>query len=838
MLVACLLLVTVQAESCHNPPYLLSECSPDQVRTAIGVGSECNQPDAVHSLSCAATCASGAFLSLDLHTQKSDCMQCPANTYSLGGGSVIPAKEVLLSFSPLCHKGNSPCAGWGQGQEELEVQASAEDGWQEAWLSRAVHMMRDGRLQVTYRKQSRTLNFQPLGVFSLLIDGKTVFEDHELDYEWRIESVPVPKNTSEISLKYRFYHIPGVDMRAGIREILISGISSSDLSCWKCQQGWSLPGSSHCSSCPANQFFNVTASGCSLCPPDHFSPENSLNIADCRPLPVCEDEDYEVVLGACIDYIQTVETRVKGVCRDNGRAGTVTGPCQSCLPGYHYAPLSPGNGAICVSCPVGMRTGSTDRDDCVPCLSDEYAPLTLNFTQWKPLPEGFVNECWSRISEHCLVQQGWKSSQSTLFAEAVFDEEELVISRYVDIVQQPAYVSFVFTIQGRENSCALSLEIDGFEVLRYTSTALKAASPSIPLSRGIRKLALRLHTIDSTAQTVVYIHQIEILGAQEGGAIVCRPCPPGFISVNHASDCQPCPAGWTSVQGTHCEQCNSTSISVTPGSGCGLCPYPSVSNENRTACIAPVFLPSGPRQIAIQELARTYSYSGICNKTSVRMYCRDSFYGPISSHNTQFFVSILNPGKDKSMSYEYAYAVKYTSNDVNKCGRKAVEMVNLGSLVGNITIEPGVVNISYIQGSMCGNGFYSASMQLKCEKEAKEGWVEGHWTDACHAQFEWKTAYVCKVCEEQDLLRMTGACQDGYRTETYREPHNCITRREHLWQVRVACSVAENLDSWAAVALMVLFACMLPMAFILLLCYIRFKRRYVLLVEMSRRVVE
>ena len=830
MIVPWLFLALVRTQQCPNTAFALSECGPSGVRTAVSVGV-CEDQRQVAGLRCNEECKAGYYLGFELGNQT--CLQCPANHYSLGGGEVIPADRIISFFSPSCRRARAQCAGWRATQDELEVQASQVDGWQEAWLSRSLTLLRTGFLQVTYRKQSRTLNSQPLGAFSVLLDGKTVTEDAGLDYQWKRERVSLPLGLVEVGLRYRFYHIPGVEMRAEIGEIVISGTASSDLTCWKCEQGWSLPGADHCSFCPQDQYFNSAAAACVPCPAGHHAPANSLSSTDCRLLPPCEEEDYEVALGPCINLNQQVAIRRKGSCQDTGKAGIQTHPCQPCLPGHHYEALEEGTGSMCVSCPKGTRAGSTDKDACVACGAGEYAPLVLNFAVWKPLPEGFVNECWSRIASHCQAQKGWKSSTSTLFAEATADEEDLILSRYVDIVQEPAFVTFVFTLQGRDHSCVLSLEVDAFEVLRYSESSLQRSSNAVPLTRGIRKLTLRLRTLDASAQAVVYIHKLEIAGAREGGAVVCRECPSGFVSVHQASDCEACAAGWTSMQGQRCEPCNAQSFAPSPGSPCFPCPPLTVSSEDRTVCVAPEYLPSGSRFIAIQELSRTNGFPGICNKTSVRMYCQESFYGPVQSKDTQFFVSILNPGRTGKQQNGYAYA--------NKGGRdckRPGELVNLGSRVKSVDVGVGFVNISYWQGSDCDNSSYHSTVQLLCDKEAGEGWLEGDWEGECHAQFKWRSAYACKVCEDQDLLRMTSVCQDGYRTETYREPHNCLAQSAHPRQVRISCSVAEDLSTWPAVTGMVLFAFLLPLTFILLLCYIRFKRRYIELIEMSRRVTE
>lgn len=829
MIVSWFFFALAQAQQCPNAVFALSECAPNGFRTAVEfarpAGTCANlKPAKIEGLRCDEKCEAGFYLGFEQGNQT--CLQCPANHYSLGGGEVLQADQILPYFSPSCRRSHAQCATWLLAEDELQVHAALNDGWQEAWLSRPFTLLHSGFLQVTYRKQSRTLNSQPLGVFAVLIDGKTVLEDASLDYEWKIEKVSLPFGAVEVGLRYRFYHIPGVEMRAGISEVLVSGTAPADLACWKCQQGWSLPGADHCSFCPKDQYFNITLAACVPCPAGQYAPANSLSLANCRLRPPCEGEDYEELLGPCIDLNQQVETRIKGNCKDTERVGFQTRPCHPCPPGLHYETLREGAGAVCVNCPKGTRTGLSDKDACVACGAGEYAPLMLNFSLWKPLPEGFVNECWTPIASHCQFQKGWKASTSTLLAEAIADEEELVLSRYVDIVQEPAYVAFVYTIEGRNHSCILSMEVDAFEVLKYSESSLLQTSSAIPLTRGIRKITLRLRTLDASARTVVYVHHLNILGAREGAAVLCRQCPEGFVSADQASDCKPCAAGWTSMQGQRCEFCDAKSFAPSAGSACLPCPYLTVSSEDRTACVAPDYLPSGSRVIAIHELSRTSGFPGICNKTSVRMYCRDSFYGPVQGRDAQFFVSILNPGVTGKQS-AYAYA-----------SRGSGEVVSLGSRVEKVEAGSGFVNISYWQGSVCGDGSYYSTIQLQCDKEAGEGWLVGDWKNQCHAEFKWRSSYACKVCEEEDLLRMTSVCQDGYRIETYREPHNCIPQKAHPRQLRISCSVTEDLSTWPALTGIVLFAFLLPLTFILLLCYIRFKRRYIELVEMSRRATD
>ena len=112
--------------------------------------------------------------------------------------------------------------------------------------------------------------------------------------------------------------------------------------------------------------------------------------------------------------------------------------------------------------------------------------------------------------------------------------------------------------------------------------------------------------------------------------------------------------------------------------------------------------------------------SGICNKENRALYCKDTFYGPVSDNMHSFFLSVMNPGEFEipkfqhvdELSFGYAFGVfnlgavnsapPGPSSSGNKCIRdEKTYIANLGTRLREVSSVDNGFAIVYDEGSLC-----------------------------------------------------------------------------------------------------------------------------------------
>jgi len=85
--------------------------------------------------------------------------------------------------------------------------------------------------------------------------------------------------------------------------------------------------------------------------------------------------------------------------------------------------------------------------------------------------------------------------------------------------------------------------------------------------------------------------------------------------------------------------------------------------------------------------------------------------------------------------------------------------------------------VSYIYGDACvhhhGHMLYSSRINFICDPIDGDGWPVLVQEEDCEFLFNWRTKYACDLCKAEDLKRVEGACDDGYRKIHLQATGNC-----------------------------------------------------------------
>lgn len=231
------------------------------------------------------------------------------------------------------------------------------------------------------------------------------------------------------------------------------------------------------------------------------------------------------------------------------------------------------------------------------------------------------------------------------------------------------------------------------------------------------------------------------------------------------------------------------------------CPDQTWTNLNHTACYGHELLTWGNYTVSISELSGIKQgqegyFKGICTLKRLKLFCHDSFYGPVHGEDNFFYLSVLNPSQFDLPNYSkldtlplgYAYGVinksyltlseAYYNTPDDECLTNYEKLiVNLGSRISSVNRTTEGFTVSYDNGAPCdieGDQRFETDIIFVCSKGDGDGWPMFISRDQCKYTFRWRTKYACKICEPEDMVQIRGACEDGERTISEVPGPNCI----------------------------------------------------------------
>lgn len=841
-------------------------CTSLQKRDLIltSASSDCSNsyPLIYKDLDCNYPCAAGSYFDVVEGTE--GCSLCPSGSFSIGGGFIyghegLPWTSALDNFKNDCwvkekfvdYK-NVNCTAWGLQDQIIASGTTSSISTYASSLTFGAVLVTPGILTITYRKDTFQVHDQKIGTFSIFNNEIKIHNDHEVEQStWKTISLPLEKGSQQFYIEYRTVKSNNsASAHAYISSLQITGISYADLDCFPCETGANLPGSTSCEVCDFNQYWDGGV--CLECPDNTFSLKGSTGIGSCYLRLACKESDYKHVYSACVNDAreQSFQWKEPIFCDylNYKLPDTVTGlPCEICKPGYFIEESS--NVTSCTACPNGQFLSSSQ---CTNCTAGNYSWKTFNITDWTEIPEGFSTYCITNTGGMCIYSNGWVPStyflSSGIYLQA---HSELFLNRYFFIEANTGILIFTYEFINK-GSGTLDIYVNGVWVSAFSEVGNNIGR--VNLKQGSNQVQWAYWPAE-TSNEEVRIYDIKIHGSDEGSAVLCLKCPIGFISTQGQSSCTMCPDGYTSSgDSISCIQCSDYYFNA-PDGRCLKCPPGTIHNHNHTACIGTDYAYFNKQTFFLSNITgrgpkEGEYYGGICQMPTSKFYCHQTFYGPLSSTDKEFYISVLNPSDlilpntdylyNSKSGYAFAVVKKSSISKVkedSKTGCSSQDLIiNLGSSVSGLNLIDKGFRIDYSWGDLCdkvGN-VYNMSLTITCDKSAGVGWPSWDSDNGCNYNFVWLSKYGCPICMFSDMTTVSGECVDGFRKFTKVEGENCIIPFEDdLFWTEPCSELDDYMSTWPMILGFTLLIILIVLSLISGACFLKYQRGYKRLTEVN-----
>jgi hypothetical protein len=722
---------------------------------------ELTPPPPLTDLSCELQCPPGFFLNIT--SEETLCALCEENTYSGGSTQLFTANDLHRVFSTSCSVTDTQdCWGWTKEGRFMRSGDSLHFGLRVASSLRYYTFLeRAGSYSLRYSKLTRRLEGKPNGVLSIQVNSLPVLLDDSFASHWQNFSVSLSAGPNLLELQFEKLTVAGQeDVAARVDSLLVQGAAST-LDCSPCLQGFSVPGSSSCTLCPADHYLHNGA--CAACPSNRFAPPGSIDSTACQLRPPCVAADYHSVETPCENGKQKREYVLATpiTCELIGNSPPAQEhPCEMCTPGLQHT------GSECRTCnPGSALTETVLGEKCLQCSAGFYAARVLNFSDWQDISASFTTLSF----DEC---ESWLPRGSYLSQSGACDTWLLL---YVNVTESRAGFDCQLSLRGPTR---LEVEVDG--IPQQLTESRDYVSVSAGLERGLHEI--RWHYKGEAVESEARLHWVAVRGLGLGGAPECLPCSQGHFSPANSTMCLCCPAGSTNTA-LHdtCELCSPLTYSSTPGTACSPCPEFTKPSEDHTKCFGFSTLLVSDNSYEIGVLVE--GSKKLCESRP----CRGHLYGPLESIEGSFYLSVLNPDNLGCDEWAYAWGVLPQQGSIARpvsLGKQAV-----------VETEEGGFRVKYREGALCsGQQRFSSTLSFVCDLES-EGWPILVSVFQCEYKFRWATRYACPLCQDPVVTR--SVCKGGVRV--VRLSSNCVRLPEE-WEE--PCSALWELaSSWVGEAL-------------------------------------
>lgn len=734
-------------------------------------GSTCqggdSLPTSITGLPCELTCPRGQYLPIGT----TQCVNCPAGTFSIGGGTRIsiwkqwPTSSAFELTSYCLNRSNlvyssgfdKPCA-W-QLSDSMIISGNISD-YASSVLEIRTYVSRNGAFEFAYQIDAE-VNYDGLYVG---IDGIIVYTDLRQVSQWTVFRQALASGPHIITISYR----KDSSFSAGLDSIFISyiQIEGTDLvgaSCSACPAGtFSAVGAANCSSCPMNTYSNDSSAQCTACSADTYAYPGSRF---CTTRPACTTSDYTWVFSNCT-MIDNQPQRSKSaqwiqpqICQPTNVTlpATITGlACSPCNPGEYRT------GANCNYCPPGTISSQPDATSCTPCTAGSISINSLVYTRFDSWPPEFSTRC---TGSGC-GSTGWRLLSNSIDSGIGHSyPAESTLSIAVNL-SQPGVLRLAGSLQCQQ-FCSLSIRFSSQSFSRGTISG--ATLPfynnySVAAGPQIISLAFVKSSLGASQRSDrVVLTSISISGTTTGGGAECRTCALGYSSPNQSTVCTACPAGtFRNSSYTTCQPCSNSSYSASAGSvNCETCGHLINSLPNRTAC---------DLQDCIFEAAPNVVYDLTPLKKTNEMW------GPIYDLNGQtYYLNVCNKYHSNKTCYDsngapiVSFACQVTSAGLGK---------DLGHVMGYYPLNGSAVStgllVEYLHGTVsngnCNGRERSTTIVFVCDPLAGIGYpagIEPVETSRCVYQFTWHSRYACPLCTQDDYFPVVSDCVNNSQVRTW-----------------------------------------------------------------------
>jgi hypothetical protein len=862
----------IGSADCNTTKYY-TECSNEGLRDVIVASTgDCDSYNIYRSMDCKFECPPGTIL--DIVNGVQTCTKCPSGTFNNGpgaiyGGNGLDWSQSLKKMINQCWVTfdylnflNYQCKGW-KVQQDLLV--SGDTSLKTAFSSGllfSVNLVKPGSISIMYRKETSIMSGVTIGSFSINLNEIQVYIDDVLeDSTWKIVYIPLTQGMQEVYIEYKTINSrTNSNLHGYISWIEVNGTSYSSLECYPCLRGANDPGSTSCDVCGYNEYWNIGK--CDSCPPDKYSLQGSVGINSCRARLPCTRSDYMKSYSECINDSRNLSYVWKDPLICDYLNYTLPEDqflidCEACGAGYYIE--STNNITRCLPCPDGQYR--SNETSCQNCTAGTYALKTYTFSNWEGLPEGFSTYCKTYNGNFCSNSSGWVPNIDYIFSNSLPEPNaEIFLEKTVNITANTGILTLTCEFINYNNGI-LNIYIDRAWVGEINWPG--KVDIMIDLKHGIHLIQL-VYTFNTTSDEEIKIFQIYIEGCSEGAATKCLKCPDGYISADGQDACVPCSPGYSS-DSSHsvCKLCPSYTYS-SQGSECIKCPTGTVNNHNKTNCIGLEYVYFKERSFYIQnitghgQLEEKYT-GGVCTMAASKIFCHQTFYGPLPGNDKEFYISILNPSllHLPSVSYffeptkAYAYGIlkkqdiiqiKSDLNQGDAAGFKknvcenTETIVNLGTVVSDVALRDNGFTITYAKGDLCDHygNTYKTTIDFICDKNSAIGWPSYKSNDECNFNFVWKSKYGCGICIYNDLPTITGECENGLRQYYKIENEDCIIPFSNEISWKETCTEIEDfINTWPMILGLSLLGVLVILALVSFVVYYKYRRGYKKLQEIK-----
>ena len=507
----------------------------------------------------------------------------------------------------------------------------------------------------------------------------------------------------------------------------------------------SSPGSSKCHTCSSNTIYQDSSESCVACKEDKFAYPGDKTCRTKRP---CTNE-YDVVpsFSECLNDKRKVEysLRRNSICNPKNllippeESGI---KCKVCQLGTY---VETGIKKECIKCPNGKYSAKEDSMSCITCGRGYYAPKALLFKELEEFPREITTRCEQAEDAQvnpCALHKGWVVHNGSFKVPPHLPRGTILIMQLpIEIKRNFGHIEFVYELEEE-----LKVAINGITT-ELTPTDFKVVS--LKLREGNHTIEWIYKRKEETSkETRVMIHSINITGITKGSAHQCVKCPRGSISSGEVTECTPCPLGMKANEDSNfvielldsaCEKCPKGLYKDSQEEICKKCPFHTQVSSDGIYCepydaylIPNIYL----FNLLMFDLNRTD------HPIEFRNYKDQSLFGPYvdSKDGTSYFLSPRTPLAFSTNDYEYEEVSNGVKNGYifgiilvedeyklisGNTPRRKIHYrlkLNLGSTISSANFDnwkKGEFIFEYTDGDICTEGErYSSRIKFVCNKSA------------------------------------------------------------------------------------------------------------------------
>ena len=769
------------------------------------------------SIPCNKTCPPGQFLLYNPTLKKSQCEDCPMNTYSMGNDLNIQywSSEIIDMFDISCSKADNTkqnCKVTTTDDKKnlmisLDDKGSLIKNDEEYEINLVLNIdnVEDGIIKVLFNTstilENHKIEKDNIGKASILID-KIEITSSTLSKGYSSVLTSIKKGKHQLIMKYRTKYLGEMNVFY-IKTVMITNAFDISLSCNKCKENSPFTGASFCRSC--NQYQIRVNNKCIDCVNGEINVDNK-----CVNVKQCDEFDYHLV-------------SANEECDEKLQKRTI------------YYILDKNEDTKCIEKTEGSNFISTNKKKCTSMKqsSHSYCKQNNQFVMMKYTLKNdfYMNDYYFETIRNEKNNFPFLSSGKYLYVPRNTMKGHVYhLIKRIYIVSHQGYVKFHANVDIDTDIEDILLKIDNKVIsIRNNDTY------TIDLLQGeyYFDLLYEKKSKNEELKIPIIIDMFEIAGEKDTNLYkdeyICQDCPEGYQHSNDGFSCQvikePSKNDTIATQPEKNETTTKTqtgknettqTTKPTQNNDTTTQPKPSKDNSKPKIVITPVtFCPLFTKliqstitlpnntdiNISLCKLLSTFEYKQDMIKfdldnyfDSLHYYTNNNLHrlfsttsntdliGPISYSESSLFISIASPilFSFDPLTGSFGHIISVTSDNSTTTYKTLATQITKVSLI-DFKTQTGVL-ISYGNGDKCiNNKPYQVNLYLKCNKNIK-GVTYPNITkqseDGCNILIESYSSLFCRTCRDKELSYSFSKCMDNNKKyAVYEENNNCLIRQ-------------------------------------------------------------